>query len=68
MEEIPTWGLNRATAVRMDRALSEFDVAGHGMRATVFLLRSVPGNQKFRQGAHTTSLLEQMSHKQRPAS
>lgn len=68
MEEIPTWGPNRAAAVRMDRALSEFDVAGRGERATIFLLRSVLGNQKFRRGAHTTSLLEQMSHIQRPAS
>ncbi len=50
------------------RALSEFDVAGRDVRTTTPLLRSVLGNQKFRPGAHTTSLLEQMSHIQGPAS
>jgi acetyl-CoA carboxylase biotin carboxylase subunit len=62
LAKVVTWGPDRATAVsRMDRALSEFQVAGRAMCTTIPLLRRVLGDERFIKVTHTTSLLQQMS-------
>ena len=52
------WAPDRGRAVaRMDRALSEFRVAGPGVRTTIDFLRQTLAHPLFRAGEHTTGLV-----------
>jgi len=67
LAKVIVWAPDRAQAIaRMDRALSEFVVRGAGVATTVPFLREVLAHPLFRDGKHTTSLVEQM-HSADPA-
>jgi acetyl-CoA carboxylase biotin carboxylase subunit len=53
------WGPDRTTAIdRMDRALSEFQIEGHGVKTTIPFHRRVLANEQFRSGDVTTDFVE----------
>jgi acetyl-CoA carboxylase biotin carboxylase subunit len=53
------WAPDRAAAIeRMDRALSEFQVEGRGVRTTIGFHRRVLANEQFRSGDVTTDFIE----------
>ncbi|MGP3922144.1 acetyl-CoA carboxylase biotin carboxylase subunit [Streptomyces sp. 8N616] len=52
------WAPDREQALaRMDRALEEFRVEGHGVRTTIGFLRRALAHPEFRAAAHTTGLV-----------
>jgi acetyl-CoA carboxylase biotin carboxylase subunit len=54
------WAPDRDAAIeRMDRALSEFQVEGHGVKTTIPFHRSVLADPVFRSGDVTTDFVEQ---------
>jgi acetyl-CoA carboxylase biotin carboxylase subunit len=53
------WGPDRDTAInRMDRALSEFQIEGRGVKTTIPFHRRVLANEQFRSGDVTTDFVE----------
>ncbi|MFC7591187.1 hypothetical protein ACFQYP_51440 [Nonomuraea antimicrobica] len=61
LAKVITWGADRETALeRMDRALAEFVVEGHGVSTTIPLLRKVLREPDFRAARHDTLLLTRM--------
>ncbi|MEV0381386.1 acetyl-CoA carboxylase biotin carboxylase subunit [Nonomuraea sp. NPDC050643] len=61
LAKVITWGEDREAALaRMDRALGEFVVEGHGVRTTTGLLRDVLREPAFRAARHDTMLLARM--------
>jgi acetyl-CoA carboxylase biotin carboxylase subunit len=61
------WAPDRDQAIaRMDRALSEFNVAGRGMTTTIGFLREVLTDPLFRSGKHSTSLIDQILDQRPP--
>jgi acetyl-CoA carboxylase, biotin carboxylase subunit len=53
------WASDRPAAIeRMDRALSEFEIDGRGVKTTIPFHRSVLANEQFRSGDVDTSFLE----------
>jgi acetyl-CoA carboxylase biotin carboxylase subunit len=62
------WGSDRAAAIdRMDRALSEFQVEGRGVKTTIPFHRAVLANDQFRSGDVSTDFLEHFSAEQAEA-
>ena len=53
-------GLGAQEVRRMDRALSEFRIAGPGVATTTGFLREVLAYPSFRHGKHTTALVDQL--------
>jgi acetyl-CoA carboxylase biotin carboxylase subunit len=61
LAKVAVWAPDRDQAIaRMERALSEFRVSGHGVHTTIGFLCEVLGHPMFRDAKHTTSLVEQM--------
>ncbi|HEY4020381.1 MAG TPA: acetyl-CoA carboxylase biotin carboxylase subunit [Pseudonocardiaceae bacterium] len=61
LAKVIVWAPDREQALaRMDRALGEFRISGHGVRTTIDLLRSVVAEPIFRTGRHDTSSLDNM--------
>src|ERR1019366_5566669 len=61
LSKVAVWAPDRDQAIaRMERALSEFRVRGHGVHTTIGFLCEVLGHPMFRDAKHTTSLVEQM--------
>jgi acetyl-CoA carboxylase biotin carboxylase subunit len=59
LAKVIVWAPTRAEALsRMDRALSEFTVQGPGVVTTIGFLRGVLDHQTFREGVHTTGLVD----------
>jgi acetyl-CoA carboxylase biotin carboxylase subunit len=53
------WGPDRTSAIdRMDRALSEFQVEGRGVKTTIPFHRRVLADEQFRSGDVTTDFVE----------
>jgi acetyl-CoA carboxylase biotin carboxylase subunit len=53
------WAPDREGAIeRMDRALSEFQIEGRGVKTTIPFHRRVLANEQFRSGDVTTDFLE----------
>jgi acetyl-CoA carboxylase, biotin carboxylase subunit len=53
------WGPDRGAAIeRMDRALSEFQIGGRGVKTTIPFHRRVLANEQFRAGDVSTDFLE----------
>ncbi|MGC4994533.1 acetyl-CoA carboxylase biotin carboxylase subunit [Nocardia salmonicida] len=66
--KVIAWGPDRVTAIaRMRRALDEFQVSGPAVRTTTSLLAAVLASEKFRCGAHTTALLENIETTSNPS-
>jgi acetyl-CoA carboxylase biotin carboxylase subunit len=64
LAKVVVWAPDRQQAIaRMDRALAEFRVRGHGVRTTVPVLRQVLAEPRFVAGEHETDLI---SHLRRP--
>ncbi len=62
------WAPNRAMAIeRMDRALSEFQIEGKGVKTTIPFHRRVLANEQFRSGDVTTDFLEHFLAEDQPA-
>jgi acetyl-CoA carboxylase, biotin carboxylase subunit len=61
LAKLLVWAPTRAEALsRMDRALAEFRISGHGVCTTVPFLREVIGNPLFRDAEHSTGLVDQL--------
>jgi acetyl-CoA carboxylase biotin carboxylase subunit len=61
LAKLIVWAPDRDQAMaRMDRALSECVVRGHGLATTVDFLREVIAHPMFRHAKHSTSLVDQM--------
>jgi acetyl-CoA carboxylase biotin carboxylase subunit len=61
LAKVAVWAPDRAQAIaRMERALAECRVVGDGVHTTVGFLADVLGHPAFRDGKHTTSLVELM--------
>ncbi|MGH3866941.1 MAG: acetyl-CoA carboxylase biotin carboxylase subunit [Pseudonocardiaceae bacterium] len=61
LAKVIVWAPDRDQALaRMTRALKEFRIAGSGMHTTIVFLREVLAHPLFRDGKHTTSLVEEM--------
>jgi acetyl-CoA carboxylase, biotin carboxylase subunit len=61
LAKVTVWAADRGQALaRMTRALTEFRIAGPGVRTTISFLREVLAHPLFRDGKHTTSLAEDM--------
>jgi acetyl-CoA carboxylase biotin carboxylase subunit len=61
LAKLVVWADDREQALaRMDRALSEFRVAGKGVATTTQFLREVIANPLFRRAKHSTGLVDQM--------
>ncbi|MGH3853736.1 MAG: acetyl-CoA carboxylase biotin carboxylase subunit [Pseudonocardiaceae bacterium] len=61
LAKVTVWAADRGQALpRMARALTEFRIAGSGVRTTIGFLREVLAHPLFRDGKHTTSLVEEM--------
>ncbi|MFC3997678.1 acetyl/propionyl/methylcrotonyl-CoA carboxylase subunit alpha [Nocardiopsis sediminis] len=61
LAKVITWGPDRETAIaRMDRALSEFRIAGRGVHTTTALLREILAHSRFQNAKHSTSLVQDM--------
>jgi acetyl-CoA carboxylase biotin carboxylase subunit len=59
LAKLIVWGPTRLEAIdRMDRALSEFKVAGPGMKTTIGFHRRVMANPVFRSGEFATDFIE----------
>jgi len=59
LAKVITWGPDRDAALdRMDRALGEFAIDGHGIRTTIPFLREVIAAPEFRAGRHTTAFTD----------
>lgn len=58
LAKVIVWAPDREQAIgRMERALDEFRVGGHGIRTTIGFLREVLANSLFRDAKHNTSLV-----------
>ena len=56
------WAPDRTTAIeRMDRALSEFQIEGRGVKTTIAFHRAVLADERFRSGDVDTGFLEHFS-------
>ncbi|MEY9908992.1 acetyl-CoA carboxylase biotin carboxylase subunit [Catenulispora sp. MAP12-49] len=56
------WAPDREQAIaRMDRALGEFRVEGHGLRTTIGFLREILAHPSHRAGEHTTGFVGAMT-------
>jgi acetyl-CoA carboxylase biotin carboxylase subunit len=56
------WAPDRDQAIaRMDRALGEFRVEGHGVRTTIGFLREILAHPEHRAGRHTTGFVAEMA-------
>lgn len=61
LAKVTVWAPDRGQVLpRMTRALKEFRITGSGVRTTIDFLREVLAHPLFRDGKHTTSLLETM--------
>jgi acetyl-CoA carboxylase biotin carboxylase subunit len=61
LAKVVVWAPDREQAVaRMARALGEFQVSGRGVSTTVDFLTTVLAHPLFRDGKHSTSLVDQM--------
>ncbi|GLY85110.1 acetyl-CoA carboxylase biotin carboxylase subunit [Actinoallomurus iriomotensis] len=61
LAKVVVWAPDRPGAIaRMERALSEFTVAGAGVHTTIGFLRDVLAHPLFRDAKHRTSLVDQM--------
>jgi len=61
LAKVIVWAADRGQALaRMTRALKEFRVSGSGVHTTIGFLREVLAHPLFRDGKHTTSLMEEM--------
>jgi acetyl-CoA carboxylase biotin carboxylase subunit len=61
LAKVVVWAPTRSEALsRMDRALAEFRITGHGVHTTVPFLREVIGNSLFRDAEHSTGLVDQI--------
>ncbi|HEX6345798.1 acetyl-CoA carboxylase biotin carboxylase subunit [Umezawaea sp.] len=61
LAKVIAWAPDRDQAVaRVERALAEFRVRGAGVRTTIPFLAEILGHPLFRDGKHTTSLVEQV--------
>ena len=62
LAKVIVWAPDRHQAIaRMRRALGELRIDGRGIRTTIGLLTEVIANQAFREGRHSTKLIEEMS-------
>lgn len=62
LAKVIAWAPDREQALRrMDRALHETRVSGHGVRTTTGVLRDVLAHPVFRAGEHTTTFLDDLS-------
>jgi acetyl-CoA carboxylase, biotin carboxylase subunit len=60
--KVIVWAPDRDQALsRMDRALSEFQVAGRGVRTTIPFLRRVLADSEFRAASHSTALINRIT-------
>ncbi|HKT06235.1 MAG TPA: acetyl-CoA carboxylase biotin carboxylase subunit, partial [Rugosimonospora sp.] len=61
LAKVVVWAADRDQAIaRMQRALGEFRVSGHGLRTTVGFLGQVLAHPLFRDAKHTTGLVDGM--------
>lgn len=61
LAKVTVWAANRDQALaRMTRALQEFRISGPGVHTTIGFLGDVLAHPLFRNGKHTTSLVEEM--------
>jgi acetyl-CoA carboxylase biotin carboxylase subunit len=61
LAKVIVWAPERDLALdRMERALGEFDIAGHGVATTIPFLRQVLDDAQFRKGRHSTGLVERL--------
>ncbi|KXK58091.1 pyruvate carboxylase subunit A, partial [Micromonospora rosaria] len=61
LAKVVVWAPDRDLALcRLDRALTEFDVAGPGMRTTIPFVRRVLDDAAFRAGRYTTGLVDRL--------
>ena len=62
------WAPDRAAAIeRMQRALSEFQIEGRGLKTTIPFHREVLDNERFRSGDVTTKFLEELAAEEEAA-
>jgi acetyl-CoA carboxylase biotin carboxylase subunit len=62
LAKVVVWGPDRQQAIaRMDRALAEFRIRGHGVRTTLPVLRQVLAEPRFVAGEHETGLIAQLA-------
>ena len=62
LAKVVVWAPERDQAIaRMDLALSEFRVSGHGMATSIDFLREVLRSHPFRTGSHTTGLVGELA-------
>jgi acetyl-CoA carboxylase, biotin carboxylase subunit len=61
LAKVVVWAEDREQALcRAQRALSEFDVSGPGVRTTIPFLQQVLADPEFRKALHTTALVDRM--------
>ncbi|HEX5402944.1 MAG TPA: acetyl-CoA carboxylase biotin carboxylase subunit [Pseudonocardiaceae bacterium] len=61
LAKVVVWAPDREQALnRMDRALTEFDVAGRTVRTTIPFLRRVISDPEFRKAEHSTALVDRI--------
>ena len=61
LAKVVVWAPERERALdRMERALTEFDIAGPGVRTTIPFLRRVLADARFRKAQHTTDLVDRL--------
>lgn len=61
LAKVLAWAPDRDQALhRLDRALTEFRIAGRGVHTTVEVMRKILANPTFRAGRHTTSFLDEV--------
>jgi acetyl-CoA carboxylase, biotin carboxylase subunit len=58
LAKVIAWAPTREEAIaRMERALGEFEISGHGIATTAGFLRCVLAHEEFRSGRHDTGLV-----------
>ncbi|GIJ09401.1 acetyl/propionyl/methylcrotonyl-CoA carboxylase subunit alpha [Micromonospora andamanensis] len=61
LAKVAVWAPDRDLALsRLDRALSEFEISGPGMRTTIPFVRRVLDDAEFRKGRHSTGLVDRL--------
>jgi len=61
LAKVVVWAPDRGQALaRMERALAEFRVGGHGVHTTIDFLGEVLNDPLFQDGKHSTALVERM--------
>ncbi|MBV8932672.1 MAG: acetyl-CoA carboxylase biotin carboxylase subunit, partial [Kutzneria sp.] len=59
--KVIVWAPDREQALnRMDRALTEFDISGRGVRTTIPFLQKVLADPEFRKADHSTALVDRI--------